>query len=300
MSLWFRHHFFSLSSALGRLLGTPLGSVLNILVMGIVLSLPLGMYLLLVNLERVAGHFGDQTQINVFLDRDLASQGVERVQGRLAREPGVLAVEFVPRATALARLAKSRQLSDIVGAMRENPLPDAFVVTLSSAESSVVGPILTVVRSLPGVNHVEADSEWARRLEVLLRLGRTGVILLGVLLSIGLLTVSFNTIRLQIAVLKDEIEISRLVGGTDAYIRRPFLYFGAILGLFGGLVAIGLCVLSVFLVNADVSELAGMLGSQFRLEGLSEWDAFGFLGFAALLGWGGAYLSVSTHILSRY
>ncbi len=296
MNAWLRHHLHSLLRTAGRLISTPLGTALNAVVIGVALALPLGVYVLLVNLQTLAGGFAAQAQVSLFLDRDAASDDVRSIEDRLRRESGVMQVRFVPRATALADLARSANLSEVIGAFRENPLPDAIIVTLEGNDAALAERISARARGFSKVTHVQTDSDWTRRLDALIRLGRTGLVLLGVLLSVALIAVTFNTIRLQILTQHDEIEVSRLIGATDTYIQRPFFYLGGLLGILGGLVALGLVLGGLIMMNRDVATLAALYGSQFRLEALGTLDCLAFLLFSGLLGWLGSYLSVSIHL----
>ena len=177
-----------------------------------------------------------------------------------------------------------------------NPLPDAYVVRLNSAAPEVLDALATELRRQPGVGHVQADSAWARRLAALIGIGRVGMLLLAALLAIGLIAVTFNTIRLQILTQRDEIEVSRLLGATDGFIRRPFYYLGALQGFGGGLVGLAILALSLMLLNSGVREFAAAYGSVFQLAFLARDDAISVVLFASLLGWLGAYLSVGTQL----
>jgi cell division transport system permease protein len=149
---------------------------------------------------------------------------------------------------------------------------------------------------LPGVAHVQADAAWARRLAALAGIGRLAIGLLSALLGIGLVAVTFNTIRLQILTQRAEIEVSKLIGATDAFIRRPFYYLGLLQGIAGGLVALGIVAASLAVLNREVRFLAESYGSGFRFAFLSPGDALAIVVFAGLLGWLGAQLSVSRHL----
>ena len=296
MSPWLRHHFHSWWGTIARLIATPIGTALNVVVIGVALALPLGAYVILVNLQTLAGGFSSQAQVSLFLDRNATGDDIRSIEDGLRRESGVAQVRFVPRATALRDLARSANLSEVIGALRENPLPDAIVVTLNGNNAAFAEHIAEMARSFAKVTHVQTDSDWIRRLGGLIRLGRSALVLLGLLLSLALIAVTFNTIRLQILTQHDEIEVSRLIGATDAYIHRPFLYLGGMLGLLGGLIALGLIFGGLAIMNRDVATLASFYGSQFRLDFLSASDCAIFLMFSGLLGWLGSYLSVSVHL----
>jgi cell division transport system permease protein len=156
--------------------------------------------------------------------------------------------------------------------------------------------VATELRALPAVAEVRLDSDWARRFSTLARIARTGIALLAALLAFGLVAVTFNTIRLQVLTQRQEIEVSRLIGATDAFIRRPFYYLGLLQGLAGGLVALAIVAGSLAALNAGVAELSKSYGSSFRLQFLPDPDLVAVLAFSALLGWLGAYMSVSKYL----
>jgi cell division transport system permease protein len=190
-------------------------------------------------------------------------------------------------------LKQVQGISEVVAAIGRNPLPDAFVV---GAKVEGVASLAADLGKLPGVAHVQADAAWARRLAALERIGRVGLGLLAVLLGAALVAVTFNTIRLQILTQREEIEVSKLIGATDAFIRRPFYYFGLLQGVTGGLVALGIVAAALALLNHEVTPLAASYGSAFHFSFPPPGDALAIVLFAAALGWLGAQLSVTRHL----
>jgi len=285
MTAWLRQHRQALARALGRV------GVLNAIVIGIALALPAGGYALLESLRAVAGRVSVQPQISLFLDAKRADVG--GLTATLKRDARVSGVRFVSREQALKELAAVQGLPELVAVLGRNPLPDALVVT---AADENIEPLAADLAKLPGVAHVQADALWARRLATLARLARIAVWLLGGLLGAALIAVTFNTIRLQILTQREEIEVSKLIGATDAFIRRPFYYAGLLQGLAGGALALVLVGATLALLNREVRPLAESYGSDFRFAFLPAGDAMAFLAFAALLGWLGAHLSVSRHL----
>jgi cell division transport system permease protein len=297
MSAWLRHHLQSLASTVRRLASAPLATLLNVAVMGIALALPLGGYVVLANLHALLESTPAAEQISIFFDTAASREDARAVEARLRSEAAVRDVRFVSRDAALAALKRSPQLGEVVSALRHNPLPDAVVVTLANADGAAADRLAAAARQFPRVSHVQSDAAWARRLDALLRLGRSAVALLAGLLGIGLVAVVFNTIRLQIVTQRAEIEVARLVGATDAFIRRPFFYWGVIQGLLGGALAWAIVSGALALLDPDVLAVAELYGGSFRLQRPGLPDAFALLLFAGLLGWLGAYLSVSRHLL---
>jgi cell division transport system permease protein len=287
MSAWLRQHRQAFVSAMKRL------GLLNALVIGVALSLPAGGYTLLESLRGVAGRLTLDTQLSVFL-RPEAKRADADALGKLLRADGRIGrVRFVPRDEALKELSAVQGMTEVIDALGRNPLPDAFVITSDPASLEALAADLG---KLPHVAFVQADAAWARRLAALERIGRVGLALLAALLGAALVAVTFNTIRLQILTQRDEIEVSKLIGATDAFIRRPFYYLGLLQGLAGGTLALGLVAGALVLLNREVRALSESYGSAFRFSFLPLPEAIGVILFASFLGWLGAQLSVSRHL----
>lgn len=293
MMAWLRQHRDALARAFGKLRAQRGASLLNALVIGVALSLPAGGYALLANLQLVAQRFTLEPQVSVFLKAEAKRSELEP---RLRGDARVAQLRFVSREEALQELRRSEGLAEVVAALERNPLPDAFVVRLRDGSAAALEALAADVRALPGVAHVQVDSAWAQRLGALARIGRLALAALATLLATGLVAVTFNTIRLQILTQREEIEVSQLLGATDAFIRRPFFYLGLLQGLAGG--ALGLAILWVGLatLNQGVRDLAQTYGSGFQLAFLPGPEALAVLGLSALLGWLGALLSVSKYL----
>jgi cell division transport system permease protein len=287
MSAWLRQHRQAFALALARL------GLLNPLVIGVALALPAGGYALLENLRALAGGLALDPQISLFLHAGAKRADADTLGKTLRADRRLSKVRFVPRDEALRDLAAIQGVPDVVAAIGHNPLPDAFVVTARGAE---VEKLSRELAKLPGVAHVEADAAWARRLAAAASVGRVGVWLLTGLLGVGLIAVTFNTIRLQILTQRTEIEVSKLIGATDAFIRRPFYYMGFVQGLGGGLVAIGIVSAGLLMLNREVRVLAESYGSGFHFGLLGAADAAGVVLFAGLLGLLGAQLAVARHL----
>ena len=295
MSAWLRQHWQTFSLTLARLAGNPIATLLNVMVIGVALALPLGGYMLLQNLGSVTRQVKGNPQVSLFLAREAGKADIAALEARLKQVPGVRAVRFISREQALEDLKRSENMADVIAALQSNPLPDAFVLETggSAAELKRLEPEL---KALPKIAHVQLDSTWVKRLESLIALGRTAVLILATLLAFGLVAVTFNTIRLQILTQKDEIEVSKLIGATDAFIRRPFFYLGLIQGALGALAALAIVYLCMLILNRSILELAQLYGSDVRLGFFGFPDCLALLAFAAVLGWLGAYMSVSKHL----
>jgi cell division transport system permease protein len=289
---WLRHHKHALVTALRRLGTQAFATLLTALAMGVAISLPSGLYLGLANLGRVAGDLPAQPEISLFLDAGASAQQKQAIAARL-KQPDIAQARFVPKDEALATLSASQGLTDVTAGLTENPLPDAWVVRPQDASRASLVTLSDSLGKLPGVAETHVDSQWAERLQAALDIGRTVVWVLGGLFAIALIAISGNAIRAQVLARRDEILVSRLIGATDWHIRRPFLYLGALQGLFGGFAAGGVLAVAEAVLRAPVERLASLYGSTFHLLPPQAVEMAVVLGLATLFGWLGAWLSVT-------
>ena len=292
MNTWFRQHLAAFRRALRRLWAAPLNTLLSLLVIGIAMTLPAAGYVFLDNLKALGKSTTGVQQISIFMQASASKDAVQEVENHLEdKVPGQW--HFVPRETALNRLKSTEGMAEIVASLPRNPLPDAFIIEPADASAETLEALREGFASQPGVAHVQLDSAWIKRFEAFLRLGKLAVSLLAAIFAVGLTAVTFNTIRLQVLAQADEIEVARLIGATDAFIRRPFYYSGALQGALGGLAAGLIISLGLQALAAPIAELAGLYGSSFALQGLSPLLLALLTGAGAGLGWLGAQLSVS-------
>jgi len=289
---WLRHQKHALTAALGRLRGQPASTLLTALAMGVAISLPAVLYLGLGNLSRVAGNLPAQPEISLFLDNPVAEAHRRAIAARL-KQADIAEARFVPRDEALAALSASQGLDDISAGLTQNPLPDAWVVRPRAASREELARVAEDLGNLPGVAETHLDSLWADRLQAALAIGRAGVWLLASLFAIALVAISGNAIRAQVLARRDEILVSRLIGATDRYIRRPFLYLGALQGLLGGLAALGVLAIAGGILRAPVERLTALYGSSFHLLPPTSLEIAAVLALTAVFGWLGAWLSVT-------
>lgn len=289
-------HWQILLLTLKRIFRTPFASLLTILVMGIALSLPAGLYVLLENVERLGGNMEGAPQISLFLMRDIKPDEIGQLETQLQRHPEVRELRFIPRDQALREISRNTGLEDITSSLEQNPLPDAFVIHTRDTSPETLEALRQEFQQWPKVEIAQLDSDWAKRLYALLELGRRAVLILALLLSFALVAITGNTIRLHILTQREEIEVSKLIGATDHFIRLPFLYYGALQGLAGGATAWLIIGLSIHALNGSVARLASLYGGSFSLGTLNGGDSLSLLLFSGWLGWLGAYLAVSQHL----
>ena len=293
---WLMQHGFVFFLTLKRLIATPVTSLLSVVVMGIALSLPTGIYVLMENLSSISGQTASSPQMSLFLKLDVKKEDIDRVKQRLEEDSQIVSLQFIPKDIALQQLQRSNGLTDITASLVHNPLPDAFIVHTLENTSDVLEQLRVTMQNWPGIEHVQFDSAWVERLNALLKLGRFVVLMLTTLLSVAIIAIMFNTIRLQILTKRDEIEISKLKGATDSFIRRPFLYFGAIQGLASGATAWLIMTLVIQAMNEELMLLVQLYDFDLQLQQLSPSDSISLLLFSAWLGWLGARLSVASHL----
>ncbi|SFI82101.1 permease-like cell division protein FtsX [Nitrosomonas sp. Nm34] len=296
MKLWLSQHWQALSRALRQLANTPLSSLLSIIVIGIAFSLPLGIYTMLGNLQAISSDTASTPQLSIFLKLNASQAEIENVNSKLEEFPHIASFQFISREIALQQLQQESSLNEVVNNLPKNPLPDAFIINLQQILPDELENIRAVIKKWSEIEHVQVDTDWARRVDALLRLGQLAVVMLAVVLGFALIIVVFNTIRLQILTKRDEIEVIKLIGATDSFIRRPFLYFGAIQGMAGAAAGWLLIALCIQAINESLMELTQLYATDFHLNYLSLDDSLSLLIFSALLGWLGARLSVAQHL----
>ena len=293
---WFAQQAQAFARAVRRLAGAPLSTLLSALVIGIALALPAGGQVLLSSFLGLARDVSGTPQISLFLAPDAPKADVAQIDARLKGHADLAGTSFVSREAALARLRESEGLADVLDSLPRNPFPDAFIATPKGEDPQLFERLQAEFEKLPKVEHVQLDSAWVKRLAALINIGHTAIWMLAVLLGTALVVVTFNTIRLQILMQKEEIGVSRLLGATDRYIRRPFYWFGALQGALGGLLAWGIVVASVALLRQPAAQLAGAYGLDFALRGPQAAEVALLVLFAAVLGWLGAALSGGRHL----
>ncbi|MEP6633371.1 MAG: permease-like cell division protein FtsX [Luteimonas sp.] len=291
---WFDHHLYSLTASLGRVLRKPWATALTIGVMAVALALPLGLWMVLGNVVRLSGNVEQSREISVFLKQDIdvarATALAEEMRGR----GDVGGVVLRTPQQGLDELRARGGLGDAIDSVGENPLPSVLVVTPKGDETLLAESL----QQLPEADTVQHDRQWRQRLDGWLRFGGRVAWVLAALLGLGALLVVGNTVRLDIQSRREEIGVLQLLGATDGFIRRPFLYLGAWYGLGAGAAAIALLTLAAIALRAPLAELAASYGSRFELVGFDALRAAAIVVGAALLGWLGAGI-VTGHYLRQ-
>ncbi len=296
--VYLRNHARAARASLRELRCAPLTTLLISAVIGITLALPTTLYVLVDNLRLVSRGWQAGGQITLFLKREVSEAAAERLAAHLRRLPEVSRVEYISRAQALAEFKALSGFGKVLDVLEENPLPAVLVVHPARSQTDPLA-LAGLARRLGGlteVDLVQLDLDWVRRLNAMLRLAERGVWLLSGLLGLAVLLIIGNTIRLAVLNRRDEIEIAKIIGATDAYIRRPFLYSGLQQGLLGAAAAWGLVAAARLFLAGPAAELAKLYGSDFLPRGLEPHAGVGLLAAGAGLGWLGARLAVERHL----
>lgn len=296
MKAWLNQHRRALAVTAWQVLQAPFAHLFQVLVIGVAILLPLLLHLTVQNLQRLGGDSQADARIALYLAADATGKDADVVAARLKAHPGVAGHRFVSREEAIKDLRRIHDIADLVDALPKNPLPDAFIVRAKSTDPGEIDALHREAAKWPKVALAQLDSAWAARLDAGLRVARALGTGLAALLAGALLAITFNTIGLQVVNRQEEIEVSRLIGATHGFIRRPFLYAGTLQGAVGGVVACALAALCVAWVNRQIPGLAALYGTEVVVQPLALPDILAVTGFAALLGWLGAWLAVSRHL----
>ncbi len=295
---WATRHVQTLVGTLGRLARHPGGTAMTVAVIGIALALPAGLQLLVSNLRALSGEWDDSVELSVYFKPGTTLERARALAESIDATDGVAQVRLVSAEASLAEFREKSGLGPTLDALGENPLPHMVAVRPDEANASpeALERLAAALGELPEADLVQADTEWVRRLYAMLDVARRLVVLAAAMLCVGVVVIVGNTIRLDIQNRRDEIEVTKLIGATDGFIRRPFLYLGLWYGLGGGLLALLLVEAGLVMLSGPVSRLAGLYGSGFRPGGPGLAGVLVLVFGGALLGWLGAWVSATRHM----
>jgi cell division transport system permease protein len=292
MKQWLERHAQTLVGSLGRLWQQPFATLLTVIVIGIALALPACLHVLVQNVRSASGGWNNALDISIYMKPDATLEQAQRAAERIKQRRDVDEVTLIEADEALADFRRSSGFGTALDALKDNPLPHALVVRpdVEFRDPSRVGSLTEELKKIDGVDIVQLDTEWVSRFNAILDVIRRGVFLAAGLFALGILVIVGNTIRLDIENRRDEIEVTKLVGGSDAFVRRPFLYNGVWYGLAGGITAGLIVAIVVGVLSAPVTRIAGLYGSQFALEGVGAVGWAALLAGGAALGWLGSFI----------
>jgi cell division transport system permease protein len=300
LSSYITRHGHAFLSSVGRLARSPLATFLTLMVIALALALPAGLKLFVSNARMATGDFANAVDLSVYLKADVPIAKAQQIASGARGRSDVATVTVIPAEKALEEFRNYSGFGAALEALEENPLPHVLQVH-PKAESSSPAALETLRQyfsAWPEVDLVQIDSEWVQRFSAILDLLRRVLLIVSAVLGVGVLAVIGNTIRLEILNRRAEIEVTKLVGGSNRFVRRPFLYTGVLYGLGGASLAWGIITAAVVILSQPVATLAKLYGSQFSLSGLRLEEAGVLLAIGVVLGWLGAWISAARHLRS--
>jgi cell division transport system permease protein len=293
-------HLQALLGSLGRLSRSPLATLLTLLVIALALALPAALRLLVTNAQAATGNFANAIELSVYLKSDVPLAKGKQLAAAAQQRADVAQVQLISAEQGLEDFRRYSGFGDALAALKENPLPNMLHVRPRPeyTSSAALEALRHYFTAWPEVDLVEVDSQWVMRFNAILDVLRQLLLIAAALLGAGVLAVVGNTIRLEIAGRRAEIEVTKLVGGSNSFVRRPFLYTGVLYGLGGALLAWGIVALAIAVLGESVANLARLYGSRYVLTGPSLEEVGVLLGAGVVLGWLGAWLSATRHLRS--
>ena len=293
---WLWHHRSSAADSLAQLLRSPLGSLLIWLVIGIALALPVGLWVMLDNVRAVSDQWDNPAQISLFLKPELSLESAQQIRDLVVRRADVDSAELVSREDALQEFQQLSGFGDVLENLDKNPLPHLILVSPAQVDNRSASTLQRILQREAGVAQAVLDMAWVQRLNALMHLGQRLVLLLATILILGVLLVIGNIIRLAIESRREEILVVKLVGGSDAFVRRPFLYAGLWYGLGGAIVSWVTVSLALAGLREPLASLSLLYQSSFHLRGLSLVDTLCLLLLGSTMGLLGARMAVARHL----
>ena len=295
---YFIRHIQVFFYSLGQLSRSPISTLMTCMVIGIALALPTGLHTLLKNAQQLSGGWESTAQISVFLKKEITVTQAQLLKSDIQQWPDVISVDYISREQALKEFQALSGFGDALKALNMNPLPSVLIVKpkLSKNNEQATQILLNRLRTLKQTDKAQLDMQWVRRLYAIMNIVERGVQILGFLLALAVLLVVGNTIRLAIQNRRKEIVVMKLIGGTDAFIRRPFLYTGFWYGLFGGFIAWMLVSFTMLSISSPIEKLTTLYQNQFELNNMSFLTTLILLGISILLGLLGSWFTVGRHL----
>lgn len=296
IGVYFLRHAQALNRSLSEVIHAPFSSLFSILAIAITLCLPAILYLLIENTAQFAGGLDKDAEISLFLHQDLPEEQATDLAERLRKMPGVKSLDYISPAMALEQFKRYSEFSDVLDAIGTNPLPPTLVITSTDTSPAATKSLLDQFSALPEVERSQLDIQWLQRLQGMIKIGEQALLFFSVVFGVAIMLIVGNMIRLLMQQRREEIEIIKLLGGSNAFIRRPFLYRGLLHGLLGGLVAWGLVSILVIQLQPEVASMAKQFQSQLSLQHMDIPAIVAMIGLTAALGWLGAYLTVGRYL----
>ena len=296
LTAYFLHHLQSLMFSLGKIYQAPATTIMTIAVIGITLSLPGGFYLFLKNIDAISGDFRSTTQISLYLDLDISETLARTLEKEIADMASVQSTRFISREVSLEEFREHSGFGKSIDTLSSNPLPHTIVVEPGEADTFTVRNLLNSLQAMPEVEIAKLDTEWLERLYTIIEIAKRSVAIITILFACAVLLIIGNTIRLDIQNRYQEIIVTKLIGATDAFIRRPFLYGGVWYGLLGGIVSWLIVELGYLAISGPLERLNLLYQSEMTLITFSIHDFIILITSSTLLGLAGSWIAVARHL----
>ena len=295
---YLRDHARVLLFSLGKLYRTPFSTIMTVLMIALALALPACLYILLSNLQTVTQQWNDAGQISIFLDRDVSNQQIKQIQSKLSKYEQIEKVDYISAENALNDFKQRSEFGDLLEGLSNNPLPPTLVITptLATKDSEHIQKLKSQLSNLSHVEQVQVDMQWLQRLQSITAIIRHAIVAIGIMLSLSVLLVVGNSIRLDIENRREEIEVTKLIGATDRFIRRPFLYGGMWFGMLGGVLALLLVFIVLLVIKQPAQDLVSLYNSDFKLILPSFSQSLSLVFTSIFLGLFGSWLAVNRRI----
>ncbi|MDX1499352.1 MAG: permease-like cell division protein FtsX [Woeseiaceae bacterium] len=294
---WFARHGRTSAAALRRLTAQPFASLMIVLVIGVTLAIPAALNLVISNANAVSAGWDNALDFSVYLRQDLSEADARALAELIGQRADVESVQLVTADEALAEFRARSGFGAALEQLTSNPLPHTLIVRPAATNTAVsMGLLHEELDNLPETEAVQVDTEWVQRFHAILDIVRRAIALGAGLFAIAIVVIIGNTIRLDIQNRRDEIEVTKLIGASNAFVRRPFLWSGFWYGLLGGLLAIGLVQYGLFLLAGPVSRLAGLYASEIRIINLAAAEMLGVVGIGVALGLTGSWFASARHM----
>ena len=296
ISAYLLHHLQSLVFSLGKIYHSPTTTIMTVAVIGITLSLPGGFYLFLKNIDAISGDFRSSTQISLYLKLKTSEKQARALEDDIAGMQHVASTRFISREQALDEFRRDSGFGKSIDTLSSNPLPHTIVVEPGETDSFGVRNLLNRLQAMPEVQIAKLDTEWLERLYTIIEIARRSVMIVTLLFACAVLLIIGNTIRLDIQNRYQEIIVTKLIGATDAFIRRPFLYGGVWYGLFGGIISWLIVEIGYLAISGPLARLNLLYKSDMHLITFSLQDFIVLIACSTLLGLAGSWIAVARHL----
>jgi len=297
VSIWVTRHISTSIGSLGRLVRQPFASLMIILVIAVTLALPAAINLVVKNARSVSGGWDNALDFSVFLKQQVSVGDAEVLGKLIGQRADVESVRFISADDALAEFKQQSGFGEALEHLPSNPLPHTLVVRPGPGNTSASLILLQEeIGNLPETDYVQVDTEWIQRFHAILDIVRQAIAIGAGLLGIAIVVIIGNTIRLDIENRRDEIEVTKLIGATNAFVRRPFLWTGFWYGLFGGVMALALVQYGLFMLGGPIARLSGLYQSKIAIASLSLAEGAAIIGIGIFLGLFGSWFTAARHM----